>query len=171
MKLHSINTAQRLYVMPCGQGFSCYGFDVLDRKARAVAEWLENQPEITHNGTNWARAFLKATGSNGAGLPVVPGTAQHFTLCAAVMDQAAAFAATHPGKRCNAELCPALIGLEGQRVEVTYPDGQRARFYVGKSCGWMPCHLEIKTRRSLGGGTACVPEGSTVRVVTTKGGR
>ena len=36
MKLHSINAAQRLYVIESGSGFSCYGFDVLDRKARAL---------------------------------------------------------------------------------------------------------------------------------------
>jgi hypothetical protein len=168
MKLHSINTEQRLYVMPSGQGFSCYGFDVLDKKARAVATWLESQPQRTHAFINWARDFLKATGTDGPGLPVVPGTAQHFTLCAHVMDQGACFAAANPGLRCNAELCPALIGLEGQRVEVTCPDGQRSRFYVGKSTGWMPAHLEIKTRRSHGGGIVYMPEGSTVRVVTTK---
>jgi hypothetical protein len=148
MKLHSINTEQRLYVMPSGQGFSCYGFDVLDRKARAVAHWMAND-------LPYIRAGLEL------------GTREHFEQCARIMDAGAAYA-QRTGKRCNAELCPQLVGLEGQRVEVTYPDGQKARFYVGKSGGWMPRHLEIKTRRSIGGGSVYMPEGSTVRVVTTR---
>lgn len=71
------------------------------------------------------------------------------------------------GQRCAIELTGALRGLEGQRVEVTYPDGEKRRFWVGKSTGWMPCHLEITNRRSHGGGPVYFPEGSTVRVVDT----
>lgn len=141
MKLHSINTEQRLYVIHCGQGLSCYGFDVLDRKARAVALW--------------------------AGIPAhwpPIGTVDHFTVCADVMDSGAAYA-QQTGRRCNADLTPQLIGLEGRRVEVTYPDGQRSRFYVSRSTGWMPCHLELKTARSMEGAAARLPEGSTVRVI------
>lgn len=48
-------------------------------------------------------------------------------------------------------LLPQLTGLEGWRVEVVDHDGQRRRFIVGRSTGWRPIHLEIKTRRSLGG--------------------
>jgi hypothetical protein len=72
------------------------------------------------------------------------------------------------GKRCNAELTPELVGLEGKRVEITGPDDYRERFYVGKSMGWMPCHLEIMTRRSSGGAAAYIPKGGTVRVVGTR---
>lgn len=44
-----------------------------------------------------------------------------------------------------------LRGLEGHRVEVVDKHGQRRRFIVGMSTGWRPCHLEIKTRRSIDG--------------------
>jgi hypothetical protein len=44
-----------------------------------------------------------------------------------------------------------LIGLEGWRVEVEDMYGDTRRFYVGRSTGWMPCHTEVKTNRSLGG--------------------
>ena len=44
-------------------------------------------------------------------------------------------------------LTPQLVGLEGKQVEVTEIDGSQRRFYVGKSTGWMPCHLEIDHRR------------------------
>ena len=35
-----INREQRLYVIPCGGGYSCLGFDVAKRKTQAVADWL-----------------------------------------------------------------------------------------------------------------------------------
>lgn len=127
MQLHSINAAQRLYVMPCGKGFTCYGFDVLDRKARAVATW--------------------ATGK-APDLPAV-GTAEHFAACSAIMADGAQHAA-RTGQRCPAELCPQLVGLEGRTVRATY-FGERVRFRVGKSTGWMPAHLLLKTARSTGG--------------------
>jgi hypothetical protein len=49
------------------------------------------------------------------------------------------------------DLSPQLVGLEGKRVEVTDIFGRSRRFWVGKSTGWKPCHLEIKTTRSMGG--------------------
>ena len=48
-------------------------------------------------------------------------------------------------------LSPQLIGLEGWRVEVSTRCGEKRRFYVGRSTGWKPCHLEIHNRRSLDG--------------------
>jgi hypothetical protein len=141
MELHSINREERLYVMPCGSGYSCYGFDVLDRKARAVADWCGSLP------------------------PLAPkGTPEHFKECSEIMVDGAAHAAK-TGKQCEAELVPELIGLEGRRVELTEPHGYKRRFYVGRSTGWLPCHLEITTRRSMGGAPVSFPKGSTVRVV------
>lgn len=55
------------------------------------------------------------------------------------------------GARGTAGLHPQLIGLEGWRVEVEDDDGNVRRFIVGKSTGWMPCHLEISRRDSDGG--------------------
>lgn len=141
MELHSINEPARLYVMPCGGGFSCYGFDVLDRKARAVAAWAKVAPPLATIGTRG-----------------------HFEQCAAILDHGARYAA-ETGTRCDAELTRELIGLERRRVEVTEPDGTRRRFWIGKSTGWIPCHLEIKTTRSTGGGRVYFPAGSRVRVI------
>lgn len=57
--------------------------------------------------------------------------------------------------RDNSHLTPQLIGLEGWRVEVMCREGGKPwRFIVGKSTGWRPCHLEIKTTRSMGGSPA-----------------
>lgn len=55
-------------------------------------------------------------------------------------------------QRDNSDLLPQLVGLEGWRVEVVDHDGETRRFYVGRSTGWKPVHLEVKTRRSMGGG-------------------
>lgn len=127
MKLKSINTEQRLYVMPCGKGFTCYGFDVLDRKARAVAKWAKVIPPLAEVGT-----------------------AAHFEECAQIMGYGARFAEkTHT--RCPADLAPQLEGLEGRRVEVVDAHGERRRFTVGKSTGWLPCHLELANSLSLHG--------------------
>lgn len=48
-------------------------------------------------------------------------------------------------------LSPQLINWKGWRVEVVTMYGETRRFIVGISTGWKPCHLEIKTRRSMGG--------------------
>lgn len=48
-------------------------------------------------------------------------------------------------------LTPQLNGLEGWRVAVVRKNGETCRFIVGKSAGWKPCHLEIRTTRSMGG--------------------
>jgi hypothetical protein len=49
------------------------------------------------------------------------------------------------------DLSPQLISWKGWRVEVVTSYGETRRFIVGQSTGWKPCHLEIKTRRSMGG--------------------
>jgi len=141
MQLHSINAEQSLYVLHAGEGFSCYGFEVLDRKARAVAAWC------------------------GAPAPTAPpGTSEHFAQCAAAMDAGRAHHAA-TGRRCLADIPPELAGLIGRRVEVTHPDGTRERFKVGRSTGWMPCALALHNNRSTGGPAAYFPVGSTVRVI------
>ncbi len=66
--------------------------------------------------------------------------------------------------RSDAGLTRQLIGLEGQRVEVVTTDGETRRFWVGRSTGWQPCHIEIKTARSRDGSPAASTYAS-VRVV------
>lgn len=39
----------------------------------------------------------------------------------------------------------------GERVKITYKDGSIARGTIGKSTGWKPIYLIIKTTRSLSG--------------------
>lgn len=53
--------------------------------------------------------------------------------------------------RDNSGLSPQLVDHEGHRVEVIDNYGQTRRFWVGKSTGWQPCHIELKLRTSSGG--------------------
>lgn len=137
----TLNTEQRLYIIPAETGFSCLGFDVCDRRLKAVAAWCS------------ARY-----------IPHAPGTLKHYEEYISVMALAEDYARVTK-TRCSVELTPQLVGLEGKRVEVTAPGEEPRRFYVGKSTGWLPCHLEIARRNSSGGGAVYLPEGATVRVV------
>ncbi len=51
-------------------------------------------------------------------------------------------------------LTPELIGKEGMRVEVVTTYGETRRFWVGRSSGWRPCHLEIHNTRAISGPAA-----------------
>lgn len=133
--LHSINKEQRLYVMTSGAGFTCYGFEVLDVKALQVNKWLESEGQVV------------------IAIPSRKGTKKHFNTCQQILDMGRAFNAA-TGKRCAAGLTKQLQGKEGRRVEVVTTYGEKRRFYVGKSTGWMPCHLEISKCNSHGGPSA-----------------
>ena len=85
------------------------------------------------------------------------------------MDQTTWNSMSHEARekvRDNSNLSPQLIGLERMRVEVETTYGETRRFWVGKSTGWKPIHLEVKTTRSLGGDPAARAYKS-VRVVRT----
>lgn len=135
------NTSQRLYLHWADTGFSCLGFDVAERQRRGVQEWMGQVV-----------------------VPVVPGTIDALLRYRLAMAEGAAFA-KHTGKRCLIELTPELIGLEGKRVEVTDEHGDARRFWVGKSMGWMPCHLEIENKRHDGGPAAYIGKGDRIRVI------
>ncbi len=121
-----INKEQRLYVIPCGNGYTSLGFDVLDKRASAFAkelnfEWKERK------GTK--KAY------------------NHYMLLLTQAEKK--FKQT--GWKSTTELHPQLIGLENCRIEVIDEDGLKYRFNVGKSTGYIPCHLQIHNARSLGG--------------------
>lgn len=141
--LVAINMDQRLYVIPCGSdGFSCWGFDVAEKKGRAVAAWL-GKPEL---------------------MPALPiPSPQHFDGYQATL-QAGTEHNRNTGARCTIDLEPKLIPFEGKRVRVTERNGSTREFRVGKSTGWLPCHLEI-TRGEFSGPPAYIPEGATVALI------
>lgn len=136
-----INKGQKLYGITKGNYTSYIGFDVAERLRQAVIKWVGKD----------------AT-------PMRQGTKKHYNAYrnAMLLGQSHYFMTK---QKCEAELTPELIGLEGKRVEVTYPDGDKSCFYVGRSTGWMPCHIEVENNNSSGGGAVYFPKGSTLRLV------
>ena len=122
-----------LFCVNCGEGYSTLGFGYAARKVETVRAWLVDC------GQPVAPVLLPELGSPAA-----------YLLYVATMAAGAAYN-RETGARCPAELEPQLRGLEGKRVEVETASGETRRFIAGKSTGWLPCHLEIKTRRSSGG--------------------
>lgn len=134
----TLNEEQRLYVIPSGKGYSCLGFDVCEQRIAGLERELGAVPAPEPAGT-------------------LARYAQYRKLCDTAFEHN-----RRTGWRSQSELTPQLIGLEGKRVELEDDWGVR-RFWVGRSTGWIPCHLEIKTRRSTGGGAVCA---SNIRRVT-----
>ena len=140
--LISINKEQRLYVLSCGDGVSCLGFDVAE---------------------NWRLDYLAWLGMP-AGPEPAKGTAEAY--------QAYRIASTlvfmhyeETGERCPSKLTPLLVGMEGRRVEVTMPSGEIEKFFVGKSTGWVPIHLAIVKKGDDCGFPVYIPDGSKIRIL------
>ena len=143
----TVNEERELYVIPEAGGYSCLGFDVLLRRNNAVCEWLRENGHSAREIPTESRGTLEA-----------------YAIYRETMRQGGALN-LETGKRCNADLTPQLTGLEGNRVEVVDRYGETRRFYVGKSTGWFPVHLEIKRCDSSGG---CAVTGTlfeSVRIV------
>lgn len=150
----TVNKAQGLYVIPCGDdGYSCLGFDVAYTWATDVLAWMRslgatiNQPEIDAANKGTIKGYNEYLNV----MRVGGGYAEREKL------------------RCPAQLTGQLIGLEGKRVEVVDNAGDTRRFIVGKSMGWLPCHLEIEERSSTGGGAVSGAPYKSVTVI--EGGR
>lgn len=123
----TLNKEQALYVIPCGGVYTCLGFQNAFDKTKAIAE---------HYG-------LKRLQPNEA----LKGTEQGYSQYVTAIEYARAEHA-RTGLKCTVELSPQLIGLEGRRVEVVDVYGEKRRFKVGKSTGFIPCHIELANERS-----------------------
>jgi hypothetical protein len=143
----TVNAEQELYVIPDSHGYSCLGFDVLISRYNAIAAWLRKeglqQTDLPPDGRGSMRAY---------------------TAYRTLLDRAAGYCQRNK-LRCPAELTPQLTGLEGKRVEVVDHHGERRRFIVGKSTGWLPIHLEIARRNSSGGPAVTGAPFQSVRIV------
>lgn len=138
----TVNKDQELYVIPAGHGgYSCLGFEYAEARRLKVLAWIGRKPEPVKVGT------LEA----------------YYAYNNAMMEGLAHHDAT--GQRCPAELVPELVRHEGRRVEIVDSYGEARRFIVGKSSGWMPCHLEIERRNSLGGCAVSGAPFKSVRVI------
>ena len=123
-----INKTQELYVIPTGDnGYSCLGFDVCIKRGKALAEEMGLE-FIVKRGTITAYNKLQS-------LYKIAHKKHKIS-----------------GWRSTSELYKPFIGHEGKRVEVSYNDGTKERFYIGKSTGYVPCHIMVKKINSSGGG-------------------
>jgi len=153
MTLHSIDHANRLYLLEVPGGFSSLGFDVAEDRRRKYVAWLRH-------GDDW-RTYL------GSPTADTEGTAGHYHAYADALKAVLAHCDAHQVK-CPVELEQVLKGWEGCRVEVITrdKDGEhRERFWVGRSTGPIPVHIAVHSRRSLGGPQVHIPHGATVKVV------
>lgn len=125
------NTERQLFVIQSGNGYSCYGFDNCDAIVKAlVAELDLTDYRIARKGSlKQYRQYRELSD-----LVKAKYNTSRF--------------------RSSVNLTPQLVGLEGRRVEVVTTYGETRRFNVGKSTGWIPCHLEVYNSRSSGGGSA-----------------
>lgn len=138
----TVNTAQELYVIPCCEGYSCLGFDVCIKWANGIAKWL-GVPGVD----NFRRGSMAVYD-------------EYVWLCEMARERN-----VKTGERCPALLTPQLIGLEGKRVEVVDCWGETHRFWVGKSTGWLPIHLEIEKKSDSGGGGVVGSPFKSVKVI------
>ncbi len=139
----TINKEQKLYVIPCGKGYTCLGFKVLQDRNNALALELDRKDLMLANDTIGTLAAYKNYSD------LVELARERFN---------------RTGVQLKSELTPQLVGLEGRRVEVIDVDNETKRFIVGKSTGFIPCHLEIHNVRSSGG-MAASKEYKSVKII------
>jgi hypothetical protein len=152
----TIDTERKLYVLKHAGGYvSCYGFDNCEKKIQKLRAWIESTIQY--------EPVFSPTPTNEQPVGTVGRYRQYEQLL-----YTAEQICRERSIRCDIDLTPQLIGLEGKRVEVVDCYGKKRRFYVGKSMGWMPCHLEISRHNDISGG--CVTGGpfALVRVVGGK---
>ncbi len=129
MKTITVNQSQKLYVFHYDKHYSCLGFDVCEKRLNSLAQ------ELGVNVTNYPNGSIELYN-------------EYVRLLAIAEDKN-----SKTGWRSKSELIPEFIGREGQRVEVIDCHGEKRRFYIGKSTGFIPCHLEILKSNSTGGGS------------------
>jgi hypothetical protein len=147
----TLNDEQGLYVIPCGKGYTCLGYDVCLERSERLLDWLYRHTGLADYGG--LRPYLKR------------GTMEAYATYQALMIAAHQTCALN-GVKCDVELTAELNGLEHKRVEVVDCHGHKRRFIVGKSTGWMPIHLEIARRNSSGGMAATGAPYQSIRVIT-----
>lgn len=149
MTFYAIDHERRHYVLESPAGYSCLGFDVAEHRRAAYAAWLDH-------GDAWRDHPADAS-------PAPLGTVEHYREYAFMLSSVLA-RCKEQRTRCPVELEQVLKGWEGCRVEVITRDDRR-RFWVGRSTGPVPIHIEISRRNYTGGPAVYIPDGATVKVV------
>jgi hypothetical protein len=122
-----------LYCIPCGDGFTCLGYDVCLKWGNDYAKWLNERGVKCQPIPPELRGTLKA-----------------YRLYRMLADAVVHYCSKN-NTSCDTQLTGQLIGYEGKRVEVVDCHGEKRRFWVGRSWGPIKIHLEISRRNSIGG--------------------
>ena len=134
----SIDRENRLYsfLLPNG-GWSCLGFDVVEKRSQRLADWLRKQ------------GVYVLTPESGT-----PGTHYAYTIYEERVEMARQLWIDRNIK-CDIDLDIRLARYyeSKERIEILYEGEAPERCYVGKSLGWMPCYILLKTKRSISGGS------------------
>lgn len=115
-----IDKQKGLYVLTKGLGVFPIGIGLLAKRAKALAQWMGIAEPKSEEGTP-----------------------EHYTECMAMMDKGQLHA-KRTGLKCTGNLNAQLVGYEGERVSVVDSAGQHRSFWVARTLGWMPGHLEIE---------------------------
>lgn len=124
----TLDHQRRLYRLEHTHGVSYLGFDVCIEHTRAIAKELR-RVELLPTAYASREAYRQYRRALAA-------ARQLHEAC---------------GRRLNCGLTPQLRGLEGARVRVVDRHGEERRFFVGRSQGPIPVHLELPRRRSAFG--------------------
>ena len=130
-----------VYVLKESGGYSTLGFDHVQDLSLKYAQWLITPAPTAEKGTLDAYVAYR-------------------DLADKVSEKC-----QREHVRCPVQLTPQLIGLEGKRVEVVTSWGETERFWVGKSTGDIPIHLQVANTRSSGGDAVVGAPFKSVRVI------
>lgn len=123
----TINKEQKLYVIPCGDdGYTTLGFANAHQQSVAVCLWLHSMGQP-----------CKVPDKS------LVGTLAGYKQYADVMALGEK-TSQRTGRKCEIGLHPKLKGKEGKRLAIVYPGGEERYFRVGRSTGWLPCHLYVE---------------------------
>lgn len=142
----TINMVQKLFIIPAGDGFSTLGFSNCYQTCCGLASELGGHIPVPPNYEDAKE--MEALYAYYLQL-MEKGHKRHLAS----------------GWRSQVHLHHQLQGLEGHRVEVEEDDGEKRRFLVGRSTGWMPCHIELKSVRSSDGCSAGTRPYRSVKVI------
>ncbi len=130
MKTVTVNRQLGLFNIPAGKGYTCLGFEMCFLRTQEIARELGRQdlePKESEKETLAGyETYRKAT-------------------------DAAKERFDKTGQPLTCGLESKLIGYEGKRVQVVDKHGETRSFVVGKSTGWIPCHIEKRSINSPDG--------------------
>lgn len=122
----TVNNVNEVFNVPCGNGYTCYSFKYINQMNRSIRDELCMATPVASIGT----------------------IEQYEEYERAINAAKSRFEKHNMQMDCG--LHPKLKGLEGYRIECIR-NGEKVRFWVGKSTGWIPSHLAIHNTRSRGG--------------------